>query len=146
MIDDARLRSEEFVTLDGRMAAVDAIEAALSTWTRAHEPGQAMAALQAAGVPAGVVQTTAEALDDPHLGPWFCRMTHPDVGTHRYPGFPWSFEGVELRAESPPPRIGEHSAEILTSMLGLPKQEVDRLMRAGVTGAKLKHIPEGTPV
>jgi crotonobetainyl-CoA:carnitine CoA-transferase CaiB-like acyl-CoA transferase len=45
--------------------------------------------------------------------------------------FPVSFEGERLRHRSPPPRLGEHTEEILDE-LGYGSEELDRLFASGV--------------
>lgn len=125
-----------FDTLAGRRAAHDQIDAHLAAWTRGFDADELMRRLQAAGVPAGVVRTLAEALDDPQLTAtsWFKPMTHPDLGSHLYNGFPWRFANRELVAALPPPRLGEHSALLLHEKLGLDQPEIDALWAKGVTG------------
>ena len=68
---------------------------------------------------------------------WFKTMTHPDLGSHRYNGFPWRFASRELVAASPPPRLGEHSALLLHEELGLDEAEIEALMAKDVSGAVL---------
>ena len=64
-------------------------------------------------------------------------MTHPDLGSHQYNGFPWRFANRELFAASPPPRLGEHSVLLLQEKLGLDQAEIDALMAKDVSGAVL---------
>ena len=98
-----------------------------------------MRKLQAVGVPAGVVRGAAEALNEPHLAArdWFKVMTHADLGAHKYNGFPWRFEGCELQAHTPPPRLGEHSEILLRELLDLGDDEIASLKAEDVTGAVL---------
>ena len=135
----APLDGPGFNELADRRAAHDLIDAHLAAWTRGFEADELMRQLQAAGVPAGVVRGQAEALDDPQLSAtgWFKTMTHPDLGSHQYNGFPWRFANRELFAASPPPRLGEHSALLLQEKLGLDPAEIDALMAKDVSGAVL---------
>ena len=126
-------------TLAGRLADEDAVEAALEGWTRTFEADAMMAALQGAGVAAGVVRGCIEGLSEPHLAArdWFKPMTHPDLGEHLYNGFPWRFSECVLRADLPPPRLGEHSETLLKDLLGLTPAEIEDLKAKNVTGAVL---------
>lgn len=137
VMDDARLADSRYTASESRLALVDELEPLIEGWTQDRSPREVMELLQAAGVPAGAYQRTDEALDDPHLRHWFAPMTHADLGTHRYYGFPWSFSRARLVAELPPPRLGEQSAEVLETGLGLSAREVDELMAAKVTGPVL---------
>jgi crotonobetainyl-CoA:carnitine CoA-transferase CaiB-like acyl-CoA transferase len=131
--------AEELRTLEGRRRKEDFIEAELSAWRVGWEADPLMEALQAAGVAAGVVRNGFEALGDPHLTAraWFKEMTHPDLGTHRYNGFPWRFEACNLEARLPPPRLGEHSEELLKELFALPTEDIEQLKEKGVIGAVL---------
>ena len=133
------LADPRFTSFDGRRQAPDEIDAALRAWTVGFEADDLMRKLQAAGVPAGVVRSAAEALDEPHLAArdWFKVMTHADLGAHKYNGFPWRFEGCELQAHTPPPRLGEHSEILLRELLGLGDDEIASLKAKDVTGAVL---------
>lgn len=140
-VADPALDRAEYGNAAGRLAAADEIESVLSRWTQLRSPTEVMHTLQAIGVPAGVVNSTQQALDDPHLGRWFIPMHHTDVGTHRHNGFPWRFSGKTLRAALPAPRLGEHSVEILRTELGLSEEQVAELVEAGVTGSVLSYVP-----
>ena len=125
-----------FATLAGRLADQDALEGWLAAWTRDQDADALMDRLQRAGVPAGVVRTAAEGLTEPQLAArrWFKDMTHPDLGTHKYNGFPWRFADCELVAHTPPPRLGEHSDLLLRERLSLSDDEIAELKRKDVTG------------
>jgi len=135
----APLDGPGFDALAARRAAHDRIDAHLAAWTQGFEADELMRRLQAAGVPAGVVRGQAEALADPQLAAtgWFKTMTHPDLGSHQYNGFPWRFASRRLVAALPPPRLGEHSALLLHEKLGLDQLEIDALMAKAVSGAVL---------
>jgi crotonobetainyl-CoA:carnitine CoA-transferase CaiB-like acyl-CoA transferase len=113
-------------------------EDAIARWTAERTKVEAMRILQEAGVPAGAVQTTQEALDDAHLAGWFVSVHHPDLGTHRYNGFPWTFSRGTTAVNLPPPRLGEHAAEVLRDELGLAPSEVDEFVETGAGGISLE--------
>ena len=95
-----------------------------------------MLKLQLAGVPAGVVRGAIEGLTEPQLAArdWFKDMTHPDLGTHKYNGFPWRFADCELKALIPPPRLGEHTDELLRDLLSMSEAQIAELKAQDVTG------------
>ena len=117
----AGLGRAEFATLAGRLEEVDALDAAISAWTADKDGRALMRALQAAAVPAGVVQDMAEAMEDEQFQAreWFIPMAHPDLGTHRYNGFAWRFSRSTCVAAFGSQRLGESSREVLSSELGL---------------------------
>jgi crotonobetainyl-CoA:carnitine CoA-transferase CaiB-like acyl-CoA transferase len=129
-LDDGR-----FSTHEGRHRHIDDLEARVRRWTASWPARELMRTLQRAGVPAGVVQNYRDVLDDPHLAgrDWFQTITHPDMGSHRYNGFPWRFSRTPAVVRRPPPRVGEHSEAILREELGLPDEQVRRLFAQSVT-------------
>ena len=93
-----------------------------------------VAALEAAGVPVGPVQTVAEALADPQaraLG-IVREVDHPTAGRLRLVGSPIHLNGAAPPIRRPPPLLGQHSAEILSEVLGLPPAEIAALQAAGI--------------
>ncbi len=122
-----------------RIANAEKLDEAIAGWTGTQRAEHLMERLQAAGIAAGVVRTTAELMACPHLEQrrWFRRIEHADVGEHRYAGHPWRIDGLLERSDLPPPRLGEHSRELLRERLGLDDDEIDALFDSGVTGAVL---------
>ena len=91
-------------------------------------------ALDAANVPCMPVNTPDDLLDDPHLAAtgFWRTVDHPDLGTLRFPGVPARFSKTPGAIRRTPPRLGEHSVEIL-SEIGYERADVDALVEAGVT-------------
>jgi formyl-CoA transferase len=92
-----------------------------------------VAELTAAGVPAGPVLTVPEVLNHPHLrsrGMIGQFADVPDVGKVEIfrPGF--KLNGISPQVNQCPPRLGEHSTEVLKE-LGLDRAEIDDLRREG---------------
>ena len=94
------------------------------------------ARLQRAGVAAGVVHSTLSHLTDPQLEArgWWRFLEHPDTGVRRYGGFPWRFSRTPASITRPAPRLGEHTVEILTELLGHNEAEIRAWLEAGVIG------------
>ena len=55
---------------------------------------------------------------------------HPTAGTIHSVGNPILFSGTPVRYERPPPRLGEHTEEVLRS-LGYGQREIDDLRQEG---------------
>ena len=86
----------------------------------------------------GPVLTPAEAFDEPQLvaRDWFIPIDSPGLGVSRHPGFLWRFDGTALPPPRPPPKLGEHSDEVLSERLGLSPGELARLRQDGVVGSE----------
>jgi len=59
-------------------------------------------------------------------------LPHPTAGTVRLAGSPMKLSRTPVRLEEPPPLLGQHTMEVLTSHLGYPPEEVARLRAEGV--------------
>ena len=59
-------------------------------------------------------------------------MEHSDEGGLRQIGSPFKFSDTPVRMKFPPPRLGEHTDELLAT-LGYKDEELRRLRRDGVT-------------
>jgi len=120
--------------LSGRLAARDALDAGLAAWTRGFEPQPLMERLQAAGVPAGVVQSEPDLLADPqlaHRGHWV-PTEHPHLGTLLVERAGFRLSDAESGFSRPGPLLGEHTDAILRELLGLDHAKIARLRENGV--------------
>jgi crotonobetainyl-CoA:carnitine CoA-transferase CaiB-like acyl-CoA transferase len=138
------LGDDRFHTAAGRMAFADEIEDGLARWTRGHDARESMHALQNAGIPAGVVLKTDEALHDPHFTArgWFRPLTHPDTGTQLHAGYPWRFSHSTLPWRSASPRLGEDTEQILRDELDLTPEEIAELYELRVAAPVQDHWDE----
>ena len=113
-------RDARFATMGERIANADAlyvlVEEALATRTSA----QWIEALTAADIPAGPVNDLQSLRDDPHLAEtgFFVRQAHDTEGPLRYPGIPLAFGDSPGSIRRGPPRLGEHTAELVGALDG----------------------------
>ncbi|MDP6455800.1 MAG: CoA transferase [SAR202 cluster bacterium] len=124
---------ERFDTLDARMQHTEEVEEIVKTWTMSMTKHEVMQQLADVGIPVGAVQDTVEVFNDPHLKAreMIVDTKDPARGDYKLIGCPIKIESnqVELKV---PPRLGEHSDEILSSILGLDESELSELRNAGV--------------
>lgn len=88
-----------------------------------------VAALDAAGVPAGKIRGVLEALRA--AAPATVRVEHPTVGELELVASPFVLESSELREPVAPPLLGQHTREVLGE-LGLDEPRIAELEAAGV--------------
>jgi len=113
-----------------------ALDGLIAEWTRERSPEEALAALQAAGVPAGVAHTGETLFTDPQLRflDFFWTIDHTEAGSHEYLGVAWHLSRSPGRLQRPAPCLGEHSEEVLRDIAGLAHSDIAALRRLGVTG------------
>jgi benzylsuccinate CoA-transferase BbsF subunit len=115
----------ELATLLGRKAHEDAIEARLADWTRERTPREVMATLQAAGVPAAVVNTMGDLYDDPQLAHrrYWRGLPHAAFGTFHYEAGGFTLSQGPAQLDLPSPLLGEHNHHVFRELLGLPEAQ-----------------------
>ncbi len=131
---DDLARDRSLATASGRLAAVDRVEATVSAWTATRTATEVMFALQAKGVPAGVVASSRHIMDEDkqlqHRG-YFQRVDHPEIGEARFTSPPFLMDGERIELKRPP-LLGEHTDAVLTDILGYTPERIKALRTEGV--------------
>lgn len=124
-----------FATLASRLALRQELDVAIEAKTGAWRKRDLEAALQAKGVTAGSVLTPPEWLADPHLEAraFFATLEHREAGATRWDGIGVKFQGASRHdGWVAAPCLGEHNRTVLSELLGLTDEELDRLYEIGV--------------
>jgi len=100
-----------------------------------YEHRHLMGLLQQAGVKAGAVLNVAELMADSHLRQrgFFQPLSHPEAGTHLYPGVAWKMSRTPGSLRRPAPCFGEHNEYVFAQLLGMSAEEISQLAAEGVT-------------
>ncbi|MCS0495809.1 CoA transferase [Ancylobacter sp. MQZ15Z-1] len=123
-----------FLTNAGRVAhraeLLPAVGAALKRQTTAEW----LAMLDAAGIPAGPINTIAQAFAEPQALARGLALELPHVLGGIAPGVrsPLRLSDSPPGAPLAPPTLGQHTDEVLARILGVPQAERDRLRREGI--------------
>jgi crotonobetainyl-CoA:carnitine CoA-transferase CaiB-like acyl-CoA transferase len=125
------LADPALATHPARVAAAEALDARLAEATRGRDAGELAAALQAAGVAAGVVQSCLDLHADPVLAGWgfFQWLEHPARPPAPYEGHALRLAETPGRLRWAAPALGEHTALVLRELLGMGEGEIERLVR-----------------
>ncbi len=86
------------------------------------------------GVPCGPINTVDRVVADPQVQArqMIVEVEHKDVGTVRMAGCPVKLSETQSGIQGPAPSLGQHTEEVLISLLRHSKDEVAQLRRAGV--------------
>ncbi len=126
----------DFAREGARYTARREIAAVLDGWIGARPFAAVAAAFNAEGVCWGKYQTLTELIDhDPDVtpaNPIFHAVAQPDIGTYPVPGLPAHFSAVARSPARRAPRLGEHTDEILSEILGLSSGTIGDLHDRGI--------------
>lgn len=125
---------EELRTAAGRAAHEDAIEERLAAFTRERDRDELFHELQAAGVTAGPVLSSADAAGDPHLdavGAWQRLPATDDYPETLFGRPPYRFAKSDVRIRTAPALFGEQNDYVYREVLGFSEEEIARLVEAG---------------
>jgi len=120
----------DFASPQLRLANRDTLQARLEEILARDTTAAWVATISAKGVPCGPVNRIDEALADPHLA---ARGYLADVEGRRFPRTPIGFSQTPVAVVRAPPRVGEHTREVLAEA-GLAPEAIEELSRKGAVG------------
>jgi len=133
LADDPR-----FADNPSRSRAADFLDAAIGAWTAGRTLDEAMAVLNAAGVPAGPIYAADDIVADPHFQSRAMFDAHEvtvapdDRRTVRFPAVVPKLSDTPGAAPTLAPTLGAHNAEVYGELLGLGEARITALREAGV--------------
>ncbi|SOC02680.1 CaiB/BaiF CoA transferase family protein [Rhodobacter maris] len=98
----------------------------------------ALAALEAAGVPAAPIQTIDEVARDPQIAArgMILEQEHPRLGRVKVPNLPFHFSGLDLGTPEAAPALGQHNRD-LAAQLGFSAAEIAAMEATGALYAEI---------
>ena len=130
----AELRDAKFDTIVGRLRNRIDLDEAISGWTREQDTEAIEHRMQAARVPAHVVSRSGDLARDSDLreAAHLNEINDPVFGDAEIEGPRFSLDRTSLAPTRRGPRIGEHTNEVLATVLGMSDTEIAQLSEAGV--------------
>lgn len=123
-----------FLTAGGRARNRDELIPLLEKSFAARPAHEWMNILDREGVPVGMVNTIDRVVADPQINhrKMVIELAAEDGRKVRVIGNPMKFEEARRVVDTYPPATGEHSAEVLKSILKLSDDQIDQLATSGV--------------
>jgi benzylsuccinate CoA-transferase BbsF subunit len=124
------MRDADLATVAGRTRREDEIERKLAQETGRYSVPELVGLLQARGVAAAAVETSADVTQDDQLAArgYWSNVPHREMGSVLVNKPPFLTVGEERAPVGPPPLLGEHTIEVATALLGLDEAECRRLI------------------
>jgi len=126
---EALATDPRYATNPARVAHRDELVAVIAGRLATRPAAEWLAALEAAQVPCGPINDLAQVFADPqvlHRG-MVATLPHAAAGEVRVVANPVRFSATPARSERAPPRLGEHTDEVLGGLLGLPATALEDL-------------------
>lgn len=127
-------RHARFTTLSARKANEAELDRLVGEWTVKVPPEEVMRIMQAAGVPAGVVENAEDILQDPQLKQrqaiWM--LEHKVIGTAVHPGETFHLSQTPAVPKMSAPCLGEHTEYVCKELLKMSDEEFDELLVTGI--------------
>lgn len=124
-----------------RFGARDAIAAFIAPFISRHTLDELREIFDRHGVCWGPYQTFTQLVhEDPRCSisnPMFHKVDQPGVGRVLVPGSPLSFSEIDRQRPEPAPRLGEHTDEVLSQVLGMSSHDIGLLHDKGIVAGPL---------
>jgi len=129
LIDDARFK-------DGweRTQHYAILEPIMSDALRGRSTGEWLAEFEQAGIACGPVNTIDKVVDDPQTKArnMVVEVHHPSAGSLRVTNTPVRLSRTPPKIERAAPELGEHTDQVLESVLGMTEPEIRDLREQGI--------------
>lgn len=132
-MDVGELSSKEYEDGNKRRVVIDTeINPIICKWAMSHTKAEIFEIGQKNDVAIAPVSTIKEVVENPQLNArdFFREVSHPFIGTAKYPGNPLKFPGMSSIVK-PAPLVGQHNQEVYGE-LGFSGDELRILKEAGI--------------
>ncbi len=126
---EALIEDPRFDTNARRTEHCAALEGLLNERLRRRTVAEWLAILEAAGVPCGPINRVDQVVNDPQVKArgMIVEVGHRGGERTKVPGSPLKFSREAVDATQAPPRLGEHTEEVLKDLAGLTDAEIAEL-------------------
>ena len=137
-----------YATVEDRQRNHDDLDHIIEAWSVQRGHQEAMAELQAAGVPAGAVLNLREMLYDPQMKArgHFVEGPVSQTGQRLYAMLGFRLPDAPITVRRPPCAFGEHTQVILRDLVGMSSEEIKSLYEDGTIADAPTRAEFGLPV
>ncbi len=123
-----------FATNGKRVENRAALTALLAAVFKERSTREWVEALEAAGVPNGPINNIKQVFEEPQVVARGMKIEidHPTAGKVPLVASPMRFSATPLEFKLPPPTLGQHTDEILRSVLGMSEAEIAQMHAGGI--------------
>ena len=128
LLKDPVIRDEKYKEIPNRLQDNDLLKEILSSWVKERTCDEVYEIMTTTGITCAKVADWEDVLRDRQLlyrGD-IAQMPHEGGGTIPYVKFPSKFSNLEYTEDFPAPELGRDNKEILTTLLGMTEEEVEK--------------------
>lgn len=123
-----------FSTNPARVEHRDELVAKIQDIIETRDAQEWLDEIVAAGIPSGPINSVEQVFSHPQVlaRNMVVEVEHPTAGSIRMAGIPFELSRTPAAVRSAPPLLGEHTADILTEVLGKSMDDINSLRERGV--------------
>lgn len=124
----------KYFTANERMKYIEEIEQIVLEWIAEYTTEEVESKLVDAGIPCSIVADVGAVVNNPQIRhrEAVVYRDYPGVGKVALPGIIIKMSKTKGEIKRVPPTLGQHNFEVFGEMLGLSREEVEKLIRDGV--------------
>lgn len=128
LLSDPRFQSHK-----DRIAHYQAFEPLMNEQMKTKTTAEWLALLEPAGIMCGPMNNMAQVVNDPHIQEreMIVEVEHRRAGKLKVAGTPMKFSRTACKIEKASPDVGEHTVEVLSGMLGMSSEDIEKLAAEG---------------
>lgn len=132
--DESLADDERFATNAQRVAHREELIEILQRAFKTRDADDWLRECREAIIPSGAIRSVAEVMEHSQTLAldMVLEMAHPTAGMVKLTGVPFELSRTPAKVRTPPPTLGQHTDEILTSLLEMTPEEVANLRDDGV--------------
>lgn len=125
---------ERFCTNPARVANREVLIPLLADMVKRKSRQEWIVLLEDAGVPCGPINRLDDVFNDPQVKARGMQITlpHPSAGSVKLVGSPMKLSATPPDYQSPPPLLGQHTDQILKSVLGYDDEQLSQLRQRSI--------------